>query len=236
MKFLIPLLFLFACATEQETDEETVLREQEAADRAALRQLLNRLEAQTADLTVSAAARGVTPGDATPMTNAEHIKEVYDLLLYLENRVLELENGGIARAQDVSYDPRATKVSSKKVQGALDEIENRIQEIEDKVDNSAGAPGTGMYSLDGGGGGPPRGGGANETQGANDGPSDIPPGGGGGGGHGNSGGGQMGGQSGGQMGGQSGGQSGGGQDGGQSGGGQDGGSQGGGGMRGNTGQ
>jgi hypothetical protein len=230
MKSLLPILLLFACADDVESPEDLAAKEQANADRAEMRAILDRLQLQTASLTVSEAGRGVLPGEATAETNAEHLKEIYDLLLYLENRVLELENEGVMRAQDVSFDPRATKISAKKVQGALTEIEVRLQEIEDDVFNNAGAPGEGLYSLDGGGMGPPRG--QHETQGKHDGDPNIPPGGGGGGGMGH---GQSGSSGGGGM---SGGMSGGGQSGGQGGsqGGGQGGSQGGGGMRGNTGQ
>jgi hypothetical protein len=222
MKSLIPLLLLVACETKEPTSEELELQRQDLEDRAAMREILNRLEVQTADLTVSAAGRGVLPGQATPMTNAEHLKEVYDLLLMLETRVLDLENDGIVRASLVTYDPRTTKLKARNVEDALDEIETRLQEVEIKMTDNSGMAGPGIFQISDGG---PGGGGGD--RGANDGPSDIPPGGGGGGGMGQG----MSGGSGGNMGGQQGG----GSDE-SSGGGGDQSSGGGGQMRGNTGQ
>ena len=91
---------------------------------------------------------------------AAHEKEVAEDMLVLMNRMKKVEDRlktleiaftdirpQFYSAQDISFIPTATKISSTQVQGALEEIEKRLREIEQNVAADPNQPGAGLFEL-----------------------------------------------------------------------------------------
>lgn len=89
-----------------------------------------------------------------------HEKEVAQDMLVLMNRMKKVEDRlktleivftdirpQSYSAQDISFVPTATKISSTQLQGALEEIEKRLREVELNASADPNQPGQGLFDL-----------------------------------------------------------------------------------------
>jgi hypothetical protein len=88
------------------------------------------------------------------LQSAELVAEEPTSLKSLENRMVQveltisrMENGGFITAENVGYDPRATRLSGRKVQDALDELEERVRQVESRVREGLGNAGPGLFEI-----------------------------------------------------------------------------------------
>ena len=93
---------------------------------------------------------------ADPLTapNAPTLLELSVQLSNLEDRMgrVELETttlkiNGLVPAENVSYDPRATTLSARDLQSALDELTARVAVAEKQLDEDMGEAGPGLFEL-----------------------------------------------------------------------------------------
>jgi hypothetical protein len=86
------------------------------------------------------------PVAAAPAAPQEDTNALAARVQVLELRVTQLEDQGVFGADKVTYDPRQTTLAGKTVQGALDELEARVEKVEDgRIDH--GKPGPALFEL-----------------------------------------------------------------------------------------
>ncbi len=98
------------------------------------------------DTTVQAALDALQKAEAVA-EEPTSLKALEDRMLQVELTISRMENGGFITAENVGYDPRATRLSGRKVQGALDELEERVREVESRVRDGLGNAGPGLFEI-----------------------------------------------------------------------------------------
>lgn len=96
-------------------------------------------------------------------------------LIHIRTLLEQVQEGGIAHAKLIPFDPRVTTLKAQTLQEAVDEMMARISVLESNVLDNLGEPGPGLFEIPkdkkGKKGGPPNG------QGGQNGPQNGPPGG-----------------------------------------------------------
>lgn len=86
---------------------------------------------------------------ASPTDEAVRLEALEDRIGKLELTISELQTQGVVPAENVSFDPRATKLGGTEVQSALTELEKRVAAAEEKLGQDMGQPGPGLFEVRG---------------------------------------------------------------------------------------
>ena len=77
----------------------------------------------------------------------QEISLLDEQVVELEKRLDELQGSGVGSATMINFDPRATTLSAKTVQEALDEMMVRLSVLEHHVLDEMGDPGPGLFEI-----------------------------------------------------------------------------------------
>ena len=98
------------------------------------------------DTTVQAALDALQKAEAVA-EEPTSLKSLENRMVQVELTISRMENGGFITAENVGYDPRATRLSGRKVQDAMDELEERVREVESRVRDGLGNAGPGLFEI-----------------------------------------------------------------------------------------
>jgi hypothetical protein len=98
------------------------------------------------DTTVQAALDALQKAEAVA-AEPTSLKSLESRMVQVELTISRMENGGFITAENVGYDPRATRLSGRKVQDAMDELEKRVREVESRVREGLGNAGPGLFEI-----------------------------------------------------------------------------------------
>jgi len=101
----------------------------------------NEASLQEALETIESTLATLKPEEASSLSALE------ERIVQLELAVARMENQGVITAEMVGYDPRATRLSGRKVQDAVDELEERLRVVEAKSRDGIGPAGEGLFAL-----------------------------------------------------------------------------------------
>ena len=101
----------------------------------------NEASVQEALATIESTLATLKPEEASSLSALE------ERVVQLELAIARMENQGVITAEMVGYDPRSTRLSGRKVQDAVDELEERLRVVEAKSRDGIGPAGEGLFAL-----------------------------------------------------------------------------------------
>ena len=92
-------------------------------------------------------------GSAAPtlLELSVQVSNLEDRMSRVELETTTLKINGLMPAENVSYDPRATTLSARDLQTALDELTARLEDAEEQLAEDMGEAGPGLFEVQGGG-------------------------------------------------------------------------------------
>jgi hypothetical protein len=136
---MFALWMLVACSGESDADAIAVRYDPKSSGTSA-----RSVQAALDELYVRCGTQAAPAADAQPVV--DETAALATRVGALELRQAELVEHGVYTADKVGYDPRKTTLSGKTVQEALDELEARVQRLEDAAIDH-GKPGAALFEL-----------------------------------------------------------------------------------------